>query len=171
MDCSNTLLREQRFMTSVWWDLIAVWVSRLVLYVVRTTSNVVVTFKYNSLITGKTCNSSLMFSAMSWCFIFITCSHLLKAVIYLTGHFRQHRFDISSSRNLLKIPANERNGKRIHYGKQAVIRFYTDEFPKTKHLLETLNVDIVFQNVSEVEIIKGALTSFWVICKLTEAEI
>ncbi|XP_067940028.1 nuclear RNA export factor 1-like [Watersipora subatra] len=61
---------------------------------------------------------------------------------------KQHRFDISSSRNLLKIPSNERNGKRIHYGKQSVIDFFTGEFPRTKHLLETLNVDVVFQNTA-----------------------
>ncbi|KAF6034900.1 NXF1 [Bugula neritina] len=62
---------------------------------------------------------------------------------YPDENAKQHRFDIGSSRNLMRIPPQERNGKRVHYGKEAVVKFLAEEFPETNHLMETINADVI----------------------------
>ena len=61
---------------------------------------------------------------------------------------RQTSFDVQNSRNLLKIESANQKKRRLKHGSQTVIKFFTGEFPKTKHLLETLRVDVVHESVS-----------------------
>lgn len=62
---------------------------------------------------------------------------------------QQSRFDITASRNLLRILHSNERVKRLIVGKEKVIKFYTEDFPNSKHLLETLTVDVVHESVSE----------------------
>lgn len=48
----------------------------------------------------------------------------------------------------MRIGSSNERVKRLITGKQNVIRYFTDEFPKTKHLLDTVNVDIIHYSVS-----------------------
>jgi len=60
---------------------------------------------------------------------------------------RQNRFDIHNSRNLLRVSTKpEERSKRMHISSGVIVNYFATEFPYTKHLMETLNMDLMHHN-------------------------
>ena len=74
--------------------------------------------------------------------------HMIISSCYLNSD-RQNRFDLYNSRNLLRIASSpEDRNKRTQVGSGVIANYFATEFPYTKHLMETLNIDLVHHNVS-----------------------